>query len=205
MEEIIKGKAYVLGENIDTDQIIPAKHLVYSLSHPEERKLYGKYALSGVPEAKAGLPQGNVRFVEDDNDRSVYRIIVAGKNFGCGSSREHAPVCLNIAGLQAVVAPSYARIFYRNAVDGGFFIPFESFEDLSQTIRTGDELEIRVKEEKLTDHTTRKTHRLRPLGDVADILKAGDVFAYARKAGLIKNSAGGSAGTSPESFRMSED
>jgi 3-isopropylmalate/(R)-2-methylmalate dehydratase small subunit len=204
MEEIIKGKAYVLGENIDTDQIIPAKHLVYSLSDPEERKLYGKYALSGVPDTKAGLPQGNVRFVEDGRDHSVYKIIVAGKNFGCGSSREHAPVCLNIAGVQAVVAPSYARIFYRNAVDGGFFVPFESTEDLSQMMRTGDEVEIRVKEEKLANLATGKTYRLRPLGDVADILKAGDVFAYARKAGLIKTPAV-SIGTNPESFRMSED
>lgn len=204
MEEIIKGRAYVLGENIDTDQIIPAKHLVYSLSDPEERKLYGKYALSGVPDAKAGLPHGNVRFVEDGSDRSVYKIIVAGKNFGCGSSREHAPVCLQIAGVQAVVAPSYARIFYRNAVDGGFFVPFESLEDLSKVIRTGDEVEIRVKEERLTNLTTGETYRLRPLGDVADILKAGDVFAYARKAGLIKAPAV-STGTSPESFRMSED
>lgn len=204
MEEIIKGKAYVLGENIDTDQIIPAKHLVYSLSDPEERKLYGKYALSGVPDAKAGLSQGNVRFVEDGSDQSVYKIIVAGKNFGCGSSREHAPVCLQITGVQAVVAPSYARIFYRNAVDGGFFVPFESLDDLSQTIRTGDEIEIRVKDERLANLTTGKTYRLRPLGDVADILKAGDVFAYARKAGLIKAPAI-STGTSPESFRMSED
>jgi len=204
MEEVIKGKAYVLGGNIDTDQIIPAKHLVYSLSDPEEKKLYGKYALSGIPDAKAGLPQGNVRFVEDGSDRSVYKIIVAGKNFGCGSSREHAPVCLNIAGVQAVVAPSYARIFYRNAVDGGFFVPFESLDDLSQTIRTGDEIEIRVKDERLTNITTGKPHRLRPLGDIADILKAGDVFAYARKAGLIKAPAI-TAGASPESFRMSED
>jgi 3-isopropylmalate/(R)-2-methylmalate dehydratase small subunit len=204
MEEIIRGKAYVLGENIDTDQIIPAQHLVYSLSNPDERKLYGKYALSGVPEAKAGLPQGNAKFVEDGCDSSVYKIIVAGKNFGCGSSREHAPVCLNIAGVQAVVAPSYARIFYRNAVDGGFFVPFESAEDLSQTIRTGDDIEIRVKDEKLKNFTTGQTHRLRSLGDVADILEAGDVFAYARKAGLIKAPAV-STGTSPESFQMPED
>ena len=204
MEEIIKGKAYVLGENIDTDQIIPAKHLVYSLSDPEERKLYGQYALSGVPENKAGLPQGNVRFVEDGSFQSHYKILVAGKNFGCGSSREHAPVCLQIAGVNAVVAPSYARIFYRNAVDGGFFVPFECIEDLSRTVRTGDEVEIHVKEEQIKDLTTGKTDRLRSLGDVAEILKAGDVFAYARKAGFIKTAVIAS-GTSPESFKMSED
>ncbi len=60
MEEIIRGKAFVLGDDIDTDQIIPAEHLVYSLSDPEERTLYGRYALSGVPEAQSGLPEGGL-------------------------------------------------------------------------------------------------------------------------------------------------
>src|SRR5713101_3045884 len=107
MQDLIKGKAYVIGDNID--QIIPAKHLVYSLSDPEERKLYGKYAFSGVPDAMAGLPQGNVKFVPENDYRSPYRIVIGGK-----------------------------------------------------------------------------TYRLRPLGDVLDIIRAGGVFAYARQAGLLK-------------------
>ncbi len=115
MQDFIRGKAYVIGDNIDTDQIIPAKHLVYSLSDPEERKLYGKYAFSGVPDAAAGLPHGNVKFAPENDYRSPYQIVVGGKNFGCGSSREHAAEALQIAGVQAVVAESYARIFYRNA------------------------------------------------------------------------------------------
>src|SRR5438128_2501956 len=86
MQDLIKGKAYVIGDNIDTDQIIPAKHLVYSLSDPEERKLYGKYAFSGVPDAAAGLPQGNVKFVPENDYRSPYRIVIGGKNFGCSAS-----------------------------------------------------------------------------------------------------------------------
>jgi 3-isopropylmalate/(R)-2-methylmalate dehydratase small subunit len=89
-------------------------------------------------------------------------------------------------------------------VDGGFFVPFESADDLSRTIRTGDDIEIRVKDERLTNFTTGKTHRLRSLGDVADILEAGDVFAYARKAGLIK-APSVSTGTSAESLKMPED
>src|SRR5690625_2251200 len=127
--EPIKGKAFVLGKNIDTDQIIPAAHLVYSLedqvgsrNNLEERKMYGKYALSGVPAAESGLPHGNIPLTSEDRTESEFSIIVASDNFGCGSSREHAPASLEIAGIKAIVSPSYARIFYRNSVDGGFLI-----------------------------------------------------------------------------------
>ena len=142
MNKRIKGKAFVLGDNIDTDQIIPAQHLVYSLDDPNENKYYGKYALSGVPEKESGLPAGGILFTEKDQFVSEFIVIVAGKNFGCGSSREHAPAALQIAGIQAVVAPSYARIFYRNAVDGGFLVAYESHEDLSKVVRTNEPREI---------------------------------------------------------------
>jgi 3-isopropylmalate/(R)-2-methylmalate dehydratase small subunit len=186
MKDTIRGKAYVLGHNIDTDQIIPAKHLVYSLADAEERKLYGTYALSGVPDEVAGLPGGHVKFVPDGQHQSQFRILVAGKNFGCGSSREHAPVALQVAGIEAVVAESYARIFYRNAVNGGFLLPFEVVEPAWHKIRTGDELEIDVPHGTLRNLTTGAVSHLRPLGDVLEILKAGDVFAYAKAAGLLK-------------------
>ena len=187
MQDIIQGKAYVIGDNIDTDQIIPAKHLVYSLSDPEERKLYGKHAFSGVPDAAAGLPHGNVKFVPDGDYRSFYQIVIGGKNFGCGSSREHAAEALQIAGIQAVVAESYARIFYRNMVDGGFCIPFESEGPLIAAIRTGDEVEINIPTGTLKNLTHHTTHLLRPIGDVLDIVKAGGIFAYARQVGLLKS------------------
>src|SRR2546428_2271944 len=112
MQDLIKGKAYVIGDNIDTDQIIPAKHLVYSLSDPEERKLYGKYAFSGVPDAAAGLPHGNVKFVPENDYRSPYRIVIGGENFGCGSPREHAAQGPPIAGIPAGGAPTFARVFF---------------------------------------------------------------------------------------------
>ena len=83
----INGKVFVLGDDIDTDQIIPAEHLVYSLERPEERKLYGRYALCGVPENQSGLPSGGIPFTAPDKYASEFRIIIAGKNFGCGSSR----------------------------------------------------------------------------------------------------------------------
>ncbi len=185
MEQVIAGKAYVLGNNIDTDQIIPAEHLVYSLSDPEEKKNYGKFALSGVPKDDAGLPEGNKLFVEEGKFESEYTIIIGGKNFGCGSSREHAPACLKIAGIQAIIAASYARIFYRNSVDGGFFIPFESSDKLINNIRTGDNLTVNVEVGALTNNSSNQTFKLQPLGEVAEIVKAGNIFEYARKAGMI--------------------
>ena len=185
MKETIRGLAYVVGDAIDTDQIIPAEHLVYSLKKPEERKMYGRFAMSGVPAEGQGLPFGNRPFTEPEAYTSQYTVIIGGGNFGCGSSREHAPFALMEAGAEAVVAESFARIFYRNAVDGGFLVPFESRVKLNERIRTGDDLELDTSLGKLTNHTTGEEFLLNPLGDVADILKAGNVFEYARQAGLM--------------------
>jgi 3-isopropylmalate/(R)-2-methylmalate dehydratase small subunit len=185
MKNIISGKAYVVGDSIDTDQIIPAEHLVYSLSDPEEKKFYGRYALNGVPVDQQGLPFGNMPFTAPDAFKSEYTILIGGTNFGCGSSREHAPFALQEAGCEAVVAESYARIFYRNAVDGGFVVPFEANDRLVDVIRTGDDVEIDTTVGKLSNITTGDEYLLKPLGDVAEILKAGNVFEYARKAGLM--------------------
>ena len=182
----ITGSVYVAGDNVDTDQIIPAKHLVYNTHSPEERKLYGKYAMSGVPEEKSGLPKGGIRFVKDGEFESEFAIIVGGKNFGCGSSREHAPLALQIAGVKAVVAQTYARIFYRNSVDGGFLKPLESVENIFKSFSTGDQVEIDLDANKITNKSTGKSFELRPLGDAADIINAGGLFAYARKIGMIK-------------------
>ena len=175
----------MLGNDIDTDQIIPAEHLVYSLSDPDEKKNYGKFALSGVPVDQAGLPKGNVPFTEGENFESKYSIVVGGKNFGCGSSREHAPACMEIAGVKAVIAQSYARIFYRNSVDGGFFIPFECDTHLVEDIKTGDDLKIDLTENTLTNKTQEKTYDLKSLGEVIEIIEAGNIFEYARKTGMI--------------------
>lgn len=185
MKSTIKGKVFVLGDDIDTDQIIPAEHLVYSLEKPEERKFYGKYCLSSVPEAQSGLPKGGIPFTHPDKFESEFTIVVAGKNFGCGSSREHAPFSMQIAGCKAVIASSYARIFYRNAVDGGFLVPFESFDNISSEFRTHDEAEIDMELNVVHNLTTGKSFPLQPLGDVADIVEAGGIFDYARKKGMI--------------------
>ena len=186
MNTLITGKAYILGNDVDTDQIIPAAHLVYKLDDPEEKKNYGKFALSGVPAEGAGLPNGNIPFIDEGGWQSRYKIIVAGKNFGCGSSREHAPVALDIAGIEAVVAESYARIFYRNAIDGGFLAPFETSKHLYKEIKTGDELSLDTSKGILTNNTRQVVYQLNPLGDIEGILRAGGIFAFARQSGMLK-------------------
>lgn len=185
MENKISGKAFVLGDNIDTDQIIPAEHLVYSLTDETESRKYGQFALSGVPITQSGLPNGGIQFVENDDYLSQFSIIIGGSNFGCGSSREHAPFALQKAGVKVIVAESYARIFYRNSVDGGFVIPFESYEKLHNKISTFDELIIDIENNALINLTKNETYKLKPLGDVLPIIDAGGLFEYARKSGML--------------------
>ncbi len=186
MQRIITGRAYVLSDNVDTDQIIPAQYLTFNPAIPEEYRQFGKYALSSVPPSQAGLPKGHVPFHEGDEFVSPYKILVAGKNFGCGSSREHAPIALDAAGIEAVVAEFYARIFFRNAVNGGYLVPFECGGRLCERVCTGDELELDVAGSVLHNRTTGESYPLRPLGDVAPILEAGGLFAYARLVGMLK-------------------
>jgi 3-isopropylmalate/(R)-2-methylmalate dehydratase small subunit len=185
MQKVIRGKAFVLGDDIDTDQIIPAEYLSYDPSDPEERKYFGRYALAGVPRAEAGLPEGHGTFVEPDSFESLFSVVVAGRNFGCGSSREHAPLALAQAGVQAVVAESYARIFYRNSINGGYLLPLESLDRLIGSIRTGDDLEIDTAAWTLTDGRSGEGFPLKPLGDVGPIVEAGGIFAYARQTGML--------------------
>jgi 3-isopropylmalate/(R)-2-methylmalate dehydratase small subunit len=186
MQTTITGKAYVLGDNVDTDQIIPAQYLTLNPSIPEEYKQFGKYALSSVPPAQKGLPKGHVPFHGADEFVSDYAIVVAGRNFGCGSSREHAPVALAAAGISAVVAEFYARIFFRNSVNGGYLTPFECCDRLCEKICTGDELRLDVAQSLLHNLTTKEVWSLKPLGDVAPILEAGGLFPYARQVGMLR-------------------
>lgn len=185
MENKIKGKAFVLGNNVDTDQIIPAEHLVYSLSDEKESKYYGKYALSGVPREKSGLPFGNIPFIKEGSYSTEYPIIIGGSNFGCGSSREHAPFALNVAGVKVIVAESYARIFYRNCVDGGFVVPYECKNKLNDKIKTGDEVEVDFEENEIRNISTGEKYELKPLGNILPIIQAGNIFEYAKIKNMI--------------------
>ena len=186
MQSVITGKAYVLGDNIDTDQIIPAQFLSYNPADPAERKYFGMYANSGVPDGQAGLPSGTIRFVPEGQFRSEYTVIIGGKNFGCGSSREHAPLALAEAGIQCVIAEFYARIFFRNSVNGGYVIPLESKTRLVEKVKTGDVLEVHLDEQYALNKTTGERYELAPLGDVLPIIEAGGIFDYAKKAGMLK-------------------
>src|SRR5207245_1185240 len=110
----ITGRVYVLGDNIDTDQIIPAEYLSLVPTIAEEYRKLGSYALAGLARTPDQPP-----FVPPGAMTGPYTIIVAGKNFGCGSSREHAPIALGAAGTEAVGAESVARIFFRDCAATG--------------------------------------------------------------------------------------
>ena len=187
LQTLIEGPVYVLGDNIDTDQIIPAQFLTYNPSIPAEYRMFGKFALSGVPTEGAGLPKGHVPFHNaTDEFISPYKIILGGKNFGCGSSREHAPIALAAAGILAVIAEFYARIFYRNSINGGYLTPIESENRLIDTICTGDVLRIDLTTGELTNKTTGDAWKLKPLGEITPILEAGGIFDYAKSVGMLK-------------------
>lgn len=184
--KIVKGRVFVLGDDVDTDQIIPAQYLSFNPADPAERKYFGMYAMAGVPMVQSGLPDGGHRFVPEGEFKSPYAIVVGGRNFGCGSSREHAPLAIAEAGVEVVVAEFYARIFFRNCVNGGYLLPCESVERLVDQIRTGDECEVDIDKGTLVNQTTGRTHALKPLGDVKPIVDAGGVFAYARSQGMLR-------------------
>ncbi|MEE9404842.1 MAG: 3-isopropylmalate dehydratase [Algisphaera sp.] len=186
MDKKITGLAYVMGDDIDTDQIIPAEYLAYNPSDPAERKFFGMYANVGVPEGQRGLPDGKTRFVPEGEFKSKYTVVIGGENFGCGSSREHAPLALAEAGAKVVVAQFYARIFFRNCVNGGYLLPCESVERLVEEVKTGDEVTVDIEAGTLTNHASGKTYALNPLGDATPIIEAGGVFAYARAEGMIE-------------------
>jgi 3-isopropylmalate/(R)-2-methylmalate dehydratase small subunit len=181
----ITGRVYVLGDNIDTDQIIPAEYLTLVPTIPDEYRKLGSYAMAGLPR-KPGEPA----FVPEGSETAPYAIIVAGKNFGCGSSREHAPIALGAAGAKAVVAESFARIFFRNCVATGELYPVETPKRLLDDVRTGDEVTLDLEANTLTNRRTGTRHALRPLGDAGPVIAAGGLFAYARQTGMIAAPAG---------------
>ncbi len=148
-------------DNIDTDVILPGTYL----------KLHGyaeiaKHAMEGLdPNFHTKVKQGD--------------FVVAGKNFGCGSSREHAPIALSHSGIKAVLALSFARIFYRNAVDGAFLLPIEIEEDAYKDISDGDELEINTEKNEIKNITKNQTYSMKPFSEIiSKIIAAGGIFKY---------------------------
>jgi 3-isopropylmalate/(R)-2-methylmalate dehydratase small subunit len=167
-------------DHIDTDQIIPAQYLTLVPTIPEEYEKLGAYAMCGLPESL--YP---VRFVKEGKLDSEYPIVVAGRNFGCGSSREHAPIALGSAGCRVVLAEGFARIFFRNSIATGELYPCESVERLCDLLKTGDEVTVDLDAETLTVTATGKVHKFKPLGEVRPVVDAGGLFNYARQTGMI--------------------
>jgi len=180
---IITGPAFVLDDNIDTDQIIPAEYLTLVPSNPDEYEKLGSYALCGLPES------WEPRYVAEGEMKTKYPIVIGGANFGCGSSREHAPVALGAAGCRAVVAESFARIFFRNSVATGELYPVETEERLCETIKTGDIVTVDMEHDLLQHHASGKQFTLRPIGEAGPVIDAGGIFNYARQTGMIASKA----------------
>lgn len=156
-----RGRVHLLPDDVDTDQIIPGEYLT---TVPDEE--LGAYALRGYdPEFAARLDEGDV--------------IVAGTNFGLGSSRESAPVALRNAGVGAVVAESFARIFYRNAINVG--LPIAVVPGITAHVSAGDVLRVDVARGEVADLSTGETFETSPLPpDLLEILAAGGLVAYRR-------------------------
>lgn len=179
----LRGAVFKVHDNIDTDQIIPAEHLTLVPSNPDEYKKLGTFAMCGLPTERYPTP-----YVEQGDEQTKYPIIVAGDNFGCGSSREHAPVAIGAAGGCAVIAESYARIFFRNCSATGELYPWECEHPLTDSFDTGDIAEIDFDAAVVRNETTGKEFKLKPLGDVLPVIDAGGIFEYARQTGMIATS-----------------
>jgi 3-isopropylmalate dehydratase small subunit len=164
---MLRGKAWKFGDDIDTDAIIPARYL--NTSDPQE------LAAHVMEDADKDFPKK----VKNGD------IIVAGKNFGCGSSREHAPLAIKSAGVSCVIAKDFARIFYRNAFNIGLLI-FES-EEASKEIVQGDELEIIPERGKIKNITKSKEYNVKPIPDfMRELIELGGLMNYAKKKFLNK-------------------
>src|SRR3989339_1108124 len=139
---ILKGKAHKYGSNINTDEIIPARYL--NTSDPAE---LAKHCMED-------LDQDFMKKAKPGD------FIVAETNFGCGSSREHAPISIKVAGISAVIAKSFARIFYRNAINIG--LPILESEEAAEEIKEGDEIEVNLTSGEIKDLTSGKTYQAQP-------------------------------------------
>jgi 3-isopropylmalate/(R)-2-methylmalate dehydratase small subunit len=177
---VITGPVFVVQDNIDTDQIIPAEFLNLVPTIPEEYEKLGSYALWGLPESLYPT-----RFVEEGELDSRYPIVVAGRNFGCGSSREHAPIALGSAACRVVLAESFARIFFRNCVATGEVYPCEIADRLCSELRTGDVISVDLDNASIKLEGSGKEFSFKPLGDVKPVVDAGGLFNYARANGMI--------------------
>ncbi len=163
---IFKGSTFRFGNDVDTDAIIPARYL--NMSDPEH---LGKHCMEDAdPAFAAKVRKGD--------------IIVAGKNFGCGSSREHAPIAIKACGVSCVIASSFARIFFRNSFNMGLPI-FES-DEASAEIREGDQVEVDASSGLIRDLTTGQDYQAKPIpAFMQQLIEDGGLMEHIRKRGGI--------------------
>lgn len=160
----VQGKAHKYGNNVDTDVIIPARYL-NTTSHAEL-----------ASHCMEDIDCGFVKKVKPGD------IIAAGRNFGCGSSREHAPIAIKASGISCVVAESFARIFYRNAINIG--LPIVESPEAAAEIKDGDELRIDFAAGKIENKTAGKTYAIKPFPEfLQNIIDSGGLLKSIAKAG----------------------
>ncbi len=155
------GKVFKYGENVDTDVIIPARHLNTWIAEELAKHCMEDIDADFVKNVKTG------------------DIIVAGKNFGCGSSREHAPIAIKASGVTCVIAPTFARIFYRNAFNTG--LPILECEEAAQKIEAGDEVEVDFKTGMIKNITKGEIYQAEPFPDfISKIIESGGLVNYVK-------------------------
>ena len=180
MQSVFTGPVFVVRDNIDTDQIIPAQYLNLVPTIAEEYEKLGSYALCGLPASIYPIP-----YVKEGELDSQYPIVVGGRNFGCGSSREHAPIAMGSAGCRVVLAESFARIFFRNCVATGELYPCECVDRLCDVLKTGEVVTVDLDARTVKVNGSGKLYSFKPLGDVRPVVDAGGLFNYARQTGMI--------------------
>lgn len=160
-----RGKAFTYGDNIDTDVIIPARYLTTS----EERELAAHCMADIDPQFLERVAPGDV--------------MVAGTNFGCGSSREHAPMAIRGAGIACIIAASFARIFYRNAINIG--LPILECPEAAAAIQAGDTVEVDFATGEIRDQTLGRRWQAQPFPPfIQSIIEAGGLIAAVREGKL---------------------
>ena len=156
------GKVHKYGDNVDTDVIIPARYL-----NTTDHKELAAHCMEDI----------DPDFVKNVNEGDI---MVANMNFGCGSSREHAPIAIKASGISCVIASTFARIFYRNAINIG--LPILECDEAAKNINAGDEVEIDFDTGVITDKTTGKTYQAEPFPEfIKDIINAGGLLKSLKK------------------------
>ncbi|MBL7073230.1 MAG: 3-isopropylmalate dehydratase small subunit [Candidatus Omnitrophica bacterium] len=158
----LKGKVHKFGNDVNTDEIIPARYL--NTSDPEEL-------------AKYCMEDADPKFVKKMTPGDI---IVAGENFGCGSSREHAPISIKAAGISCVIAKSFARIFYRNAINIG--LPIFTNAKIAEILTDGDTAVVNVDKGEISKARQKKVYKAEVFPKfIKEIMKSGGLIAYAKK------------------------